>query len=239
MSQRLAIAALILGVQALNAYLFTRGIRLPGRWHLPVYALFILMNLPLPYVLWLQAGARQPSSLLAALVVRPWFAWQFSWLTFLVFVMPIIVLARLILLATGFTPALTFIRGLTLGVTGLWTVVAICGLIGTVKAPQVVRVKLTLPGLRPSDRGITIAELSDVHVAWWNSRAEMDRIGKIVADLHPDLLLITGDMVDHNPGYTDTFADALAGVQPRLGRFAIIGNHDVYTGREEVARRMT
>lgn len=239
MGERLGIAILILAVQAFEAYLFTRGIKLSHRWHLPVYAIFFVMNLPLPYVLWLQAGARQPPFWAAALIVRPWFAWQFSWLTFLLFIAPVIGGARAVVLVWGWEPALTFARGLAVGAAGLWAALAVGGLAATVKAPRVERVKLTLPGLRPEDRGIKVALLSDVHVAWWNSKAEIDRIGKIIADQNPDLLLIAGDMVDHHPAYTEEFADALEGVRPRLGRLAIIGNHDVYTGRNEVARRMT
>ena len=239
MGERLGIALLVLALQAFAAFLFTRGVRLPGRFHLPVHALFIVMNLPLPYVLWLQAGARQPPLWLAAAVVRPFFAWQSSWFTFSLFFGISIGLTRLAVLVTGYDGLLTFIRGLAVGAAGFWTALAVAGLIGTVKAPEVTRVKITLPGLRPADRGVRVALLSDVHVAWWNSKSEIDRIGKIIADEKPDLLLVAGDMVDHHPAYTEAFADALEAVRPRLGRFAVIGNHDVYTGRNEVARRMT
>ncbi|MFO8058774.1 MAG: metallophosphoesterase, partial [bacterium] len=47
-----------------------------------------------------------------------------------------------------------------------------------------------------------------------------------------------GDMVDHHPDYVYRFADCLEDMRPRLGRYAVIGNHDVYTGRRAVATRM-
>jgi predicted phosphodiesterase len=88
------------------------------------------------------------------------------------------------------------------------------------------------------DDRIKVVQLTDLHVSWWNSRKEIERIGVQVRELQPDLLLITGDVVDHNPDYVKVLADGLDQVRPRLGRYAIIGNHDVYTGREEITERM-
>jgi predicted MPP superfamily phosphohydrolase len=75
-------------------------------------------------------------------------------------------------------------------------------------------------------------------MSWWSSKEEIERLADMVARADPDLLLITGDMVDHHPGYVHALADAFEGVNPRLGRYAIIGNHDAYTGRTRVARLM-
>jgi hypothetical protein len=235
---RAGIAVAILGFQVLEAILFMRGLKLPARFSPAIVALFVLFNLPLPYVLWLQAGARQPSFWVAGLVVRPFFAWQFSWFTFLLFFGPIIALAHLGTLISGYAPLVAGVRWLGLAAGGVWLAIAAAGLLQDLGPPGVERVRIELPGLRPQDQGLRVVQLSDTHLAWWNSRREMERIGAIVAGLAPDLLVVTGDMVDHNPAYVETFADALEGVQPRLGRYAIIGNHDVYTGRQEVVRRM-
>ncbi|HUT52397.1 MAG TPA: metallophosphoesterase [bacterium] len=238
MPEKLGIAFFILVVQALEAFLLVRGLKVPVRFVPWIIAAFVVFNLPLPYALWLQTGARQPSSLLAALVVRPFFSWQFNWLTFLVFLGPVIGLVRLGALVSGSEAVVTVLRWGVLGISAAAGVLAIYGLWGTIYPPEVKTVEIFLPGLDPQDDGLRIAQLSDLHAAWWNSRAELQKIGDLTAAHNPDLLLITGDMVDHNPDYVYAVADGLEQVKPRLGKFAVIGNHDVYTGREAVASRM-
>ncbi len=238
MPEKLGIAVFVLIMQALEAFLFIRGLKIPVRFIPWIIAAFVMFNLPLPYVLWLQSGARQPSALLAALAVRPFFAWEFNWLTFLVFLGPVIVLVRLGAFITGSESAITVLRWGVVGITAVVGALTVYGLWNTIYPPAVKTVEITAPGLDEKDEGLRIAQLSDLHVAWWNSRAEMQRIGDLTAAQHPDLLLITGDMVDHNPDYVYVVTDGLEPVRPRLGKFAIIGNHDVYTGREAVARRM-
>lgn len=238
MAEKLGIAVAILLVQALEAFLFVRGLKIPVRFVPALIACFIVFNLPLPYVLWLETGAREPSSLMAALVVRPFFAWQFNWLTFLVFLVPVIALARIGAYFAGSASAITILRWAVLVIASGAGVLTVYGLWSDLKPAQVKTVEITLPGLAPEDDGLKIAQLSDLHQAWWTSREELKRTGDTVAALRPDLLVITGDMVDHNPDYVYVMADCLEQVKPRLGRFAVIGNHDVYTGTEAVARRM-
>ena len=238
MPEKLVIALGILVIQALEAFLFIRGLKIPGRWGLWVVALFILFNLPLPYVLWLQSGARQPSTPIAALAVRPFFAWQFNWLCFLFFLAPLIILGRAGAWLFGWEVIINVLRWLICGLAAAGALLTVFGLVNTVKPPEIKTIEIALPGLPPDQDGLRVAQLSDLHVAWWNSRAEFQRIGRMVADLRPDLLVITGDMVDHNPDYVEVVAGGLEKVRPRLGRYAVIGNHDIYTGREAVARRM-
>jgi predicted MPP superfamily phosphohydrolase len=99
-------------------------------------------------------------------------------------------------------------------------------------------VEIALPGLDPGLDRLKIVHLSDPHLGWWNSEAEFQRTAAMIAGLDPDLLAVTGDIADHNPDYVNAFTRALDPVRPRLGRFAVIGNHDVYTGTEAVAARM-
>lgn len=228
----------LLGFQALVALVLIWGLKLQGRpvtWTVIAFAVF---NLGLPYLMWLQAGARQPSFWLAALVARPVFAWYFNWLCFLIFLAPVIVLGRGLAWVSGWNAVIAGLRWLTLGLAGIWGVATVVGLIGGIFPPRVVTREIRLPHLPKEENGIRVAQLTDPHVAWWNSREEICRIGAIIADLKPDLLLLTGDMVDHNPDYVFAMTDCLPAQPPRLGRYAIIGNHDVYTGKEAVALRM-
>jgi len=235
---RVVFAAIILGLQILAAFILIWGLRLPSRLALAALAAFVLFNLPLPYLFWLQAGARQPSFWSAALIVRPCFAWAFNWLAFLLFLAPVILLGRIVGSLFGWEALITGLRYFMLSLLGLWNLLTVWGLCTAALPPETTTIEITIPGLAPEQSGLRLVQLSDPHVGWWNSRAELERIGGIVAGLKPDLLVVTGDMVDHNPDYALTLADCLDSVRPRLGRFAIIGNHDVYTGKEAVAQRM-
>ena len=51
----------------------------------------------------------------------------------------------------------------------------------------------------------------------------------------PDLVVLTGDLVDFDPAFIPMMARALSSVKTRDGTFAILGNHDYYTSADEVA----
>ena len=228
----------VLVIQALSAFLLIKGLKMPARWVPWIIVVFVIFNLPIPYLMWLQSGARQPPLWAAALIVRPVYAWQFNWVAFLLFIAPVIVGARLLVLATGWETVITVLRWAVIAFIGGWAVLAVYGLADTLRLPVAERVEVTLPGLPPEEDGLKVVLLTDDHVAWWNAKEEFRRIAAVAEEFGPDLLLITGDMVDHHPDYVYAYADCLKDLQPRLGRYAIIGNHDVYTGREAVARRM-
>lgn len=225
-------------IQGLDAFILIKGFRLGGNWPWIIIAVFIVANLPLPYVAWLVAGARQPPTWAALLIVRPFYAWQFNWICFLFLVAPLVMGARLGAFLAGAPAIFDWARYAAGGVIALVAVLSLYGLFHTSHDPELVLVEAAIYNLPESLDGYRVAQLSDNHVAWWNSREEFERVAAMVKGAKPDMLVVTGDMIDHNPDYVHAFADCLEGVKPRHGRFAIIGNHDVYTGREAVASRM-
>jgi uncharacterized protein len=234
---RSALFLFIIIIQALCAYLFIRGLKIPDKLVLPVIIVFVFFNLFMPYILWLQEGARQPPFWAAVAIVRPAFAWQFGWITFLLFWAPVIIGARLIVLWTGAEGVLSAVRISTYIIMAIWTMLAIWGLINTVNPPEVRTIEIKMPGLEAAE-DTRLIHISDNHVTWWNAEYEFQRIADMVQDLKPDMLVVTGDMVDHHPDYVNVFGKCLSSVKPKYGRFAVIGNHDVYTGRKAVADRM-
>ena len=94
---------------------------------------------------------------------------------------------------------------------------------------RVERVTLHSPKL-PKNRGVRIVQISDVHLGVVIGRAGLGRILERVAALNPDLLLCTGDLMD---GQMDGLAGRdreLDQVRPPLGKFAVLGNHEVFAG---------
>jgi predicted MPP superfamily phosphohydrolase len=235
---RVAVASGIIGIQALIVFILVWGLKVPKKYALWIIVLFFIFNLPLPYILWLQSSARQPPFLAAVLLVRPCFAWLFNWICFLIFLAPILVIFRIVAGVFGFDMIITVMRWAVFIIALLTAAATGWGIISSAGPPVIERHQIKIKGLSPRDDGLRLVQLSDPHVAWWNSKEEVCRTGEMIAGLKPDLFVITGDVADHNPNYVHALADCLEGVRPWLGRYAIIGNHDVYTGKELVARRM-
>ena len=92
------------------------------------------------------------------------------------------------------------------------------------------------PAGEPPVRAVLI---SDVHVAGPDMPPErLARIVDQIAALNPDIVLIAGDLVSDKRFATRTYrlTDAvapLAGLRPRLGVFAVLGNHDHWRNAAE------
>jgi predicted MPP superfamily phosphohydrolase len=67
------------------------------------------------------------------------------------------------------------------------------------------------------------------------------RLGRLVERVNrqeADLIALTGDLFDFDPAYLEEGARALGKLQARLGVYAVLGNHDTYTGAERVAEAL-
>lgn len=108
--------------------------------------------------------------------------------------------------------------------------------------PHVVRnLKLTLPGWPRWSRPLRILFFSDFHTG--SHADDVGRLEGIVAEaahLDADLVLFGGDYVNMQPfggGRVPPWVIAaiLSRLEGRHGRFAVLGNHDVYYGADEVS----
>jgi uncharacterized protein len=95
------------------------------------------------------------------------------------------------------------------------------------------RVTVRTPHLAPGSAPITIAQLSDVHLGLIFRHARLKKALDLVREANPDLLVSTGDLVDLPAHYLDGISEQLAALAPRLGKFAVTGNHDYYNGLAE------
>jgi uncharacterized protein len=99
-------------------------------------------------------------------------------------------------------------------------------------------VDVVVPGLSTAWDGTRIAQISDLHVGPQTSRRFLARMADTVAALSPDLIAITGDLVDDQAEDVAHFAAAVESLHAPLGVYLIPGNHDVYAGWTEVNRRL-
>src|SRR3954468_4162492 len=99
-------------------------------------------------------------------------------------------------------------------------------------------VDASIPGLPQEFDGLAIAQVSDLHVGPHTSRRFLDRVVRTIRDLSPDVIAVTGDLVDDRAEDVDAYAAALGALDAPLGVFMIPGNHDVYAGWDSVERRL-
>ena len=59
-----------------------------------------------------------------------------------------------------------------------------------------------------------------------------------INELNPDIVVITGDLVDESVSHMEKMAGPLSKLKSRLGVFAITGNHEYYAGVDRVVAIM-
>jgi predicted MPP superfamily phosphohydrolase len=85
---------------------------------------------------------------------------------------------------------------------------------------------LSLPNMPPTWDGLTLLHLSDLHFFGTPAKPFFEFIvDKCMADGVPDLLMISGDIVDTDE-HIDWIPAVLGKLRWKLGAFAIMGNHD-------------
>jgi uncharacterized protein len=99
---------------------------------------------------------------------------------------------------------------------------------------ELVEVPLRIPGLPRALDGYVIAQVSDLHTGAFVGERELDEGLSLVRRARPDLVVVTGDIVDFDPAYAPLAAGKLAALPAPDGVAAILGNHDYYAGAEEV-----
>lgn len=104
--------------------------------------------------------------------------------------------------------------------------------------PEITEVPIKLPGLPRSLDGFTIVQLSDVHVGTIIQERFLDQLVATANSARPDLLAITGDLVDGTPDALGRYVARLRNLRSRFGTFFVSGNHDYYSGWEEWSREL-
>jgi predicted MPP superfamily phosphohydrolase len=79
-----------------------------------------------------------------------------------------------------------------------------------------------------------IVQLSDVHIGGLISAKQIAKIVQKTNDLHPDLVVITGDLVDIALVYAKDALDELQKLKSKYGTYFIVGNHEYIHGVDEI-----
>jgi predicted MPP superfamily phosphohydrolase len=100
------------------------------------------------------------------------------------------------------------------------------------RAP-IVTVDVPIDGLPPALNGFTIVQISDIHVGPTIKRHYVERIVAAVNGLKPDLIAVTGDVVDGAVSHLADHTRPLGELSARHGAFLVTGNHEYYSGADK------
>lgn len=98
------------------------------------------------------------------------------------------------------------------------------------------RVVINTSKLPSSSSRIRIVQVSDVHIGLLLREKRLQLILEKIKEARPDIIVSTGDLIDGKLNRDDAISELnplaalLASAQAPSGKFAVIGNHEVYAG---------
>ena len=117
-----------------------------------------------------------------------------------------------------------------IGVVALALLVTLIGLYNARRRPRVKIVDVPMKDLPAALNGFKIAQISDMHIGPTIKRPTMKYVVATINRLEPDVVAITGDLVDGNVYELSRHVAPLAGLRSRHGTFFVTGNHEYYSG---------
>ena len=107
---------------------------------------------------------------------------------------------------------------------------------------KVRKIPVILPHLPASFEGLTMVQLSDLHLgSFFEDKESVAKAFKMVKDLDPDILVVTGDWVNNFSSEAEPWIEEFKALPAKMGKIAIVGNHDygdysVWNSPEEKAK---
>jgi hypothetical protein len=120
-------------------------------------------------------------------------------------------------------------RAVSAVVTTIVVAITIYGLVEA-RSIGITRLQVRMTNLPSQLEGLRIAQISDVHMGRIVRGPRLERIVTMVNDLHPDLIVITGDLVDAEALHMEDMIHPLRRLNSKYGVFAVPGNHEYFAG---------
>ncbi|MDD5627929.1 MAG: metallophosphoesterase [Elusimicrobia bacterium] len=159
-----------------------------------------------------------------------WLGWVLIWLASAACGDLVLLAARLREASEAWRPWVSGAVLIAVAAGGVWS------LYDAGRMPRLREVEVRLPNLPGELDGSTVVQLSDLHLGVTVPLGKFARIVSQVSALDPDLVVLTGDILDAGLNDEAGFAAIGSGLRARLGVFAVLGNHEFYHGIETSAK---
>jgi predicted MPP superfamily phosphohydrolase len=107
------------------------------------------------------------------------------------------------------------------------------GMANALRELAVKRVKVPMAKLPAAASGYRIVQVTDIHVGPTIGKGFIEEMVARINDLEPDLVAITGDLVDGSVEDLGPLCAPLAQLRAKDGVFFVTGNHEYYSGASE------
>ena len=136
-----------------------------------------------------------------------------------------------------------FISTTALAAAGIFSLLAIDGIIFGKYRHTVRKVKLRFKNLPESFKGYKIVQISDVHSGSFFNPQKLQKAIDLINEQDADVVLFTGDMVNNYADEFKPFIPLFKRIKAKDGKFSILGNHDygdygAWNSREEKAQNI-
>jgi predicted MPP superfamily phosphohydrolase len=124
-------------------------------------------------------------------------------------------------------------NGMNAGLLGLTGGMTVAGYREARRIPQIREVTIPVPGLAAGLHDFHIVQLSDIHLGPTIKGDYLLGIVERSNELQPDLVVITGDLVDGFTSQLQEDAQPLTQLRARHGSWFVTGNHEYYWGVDD------
>jgi predicted MPP superfamily phosphohydrolase len=203
-----------------------------GPWgHLALAIPFILIWI-VPAVYWTRQRDSEESWLDRATHQASYLS--MAWVSFLLVLTLARDLALIVTAAPPLAPAHAMVMQASVPAVFVASLLAmVLGALTALRGPRVKEVELRVPGLHCDLDGLRIVQISDLHVGRNIRRAYVERVVERAQGLGPDLVALTGDMVDGPVERLAAHVAPLATLAEGGRAFFVLGNHDCYSGARD------
>ncbi|APJ03270.1 metallophosphoesterase [Silvanigrella aquatica] len=111
------------------------------------------------------------------------------------------------------------------------TILTLYAMYLALKRPEVIHTHIKVKSILPNNiKNLKFVVLSDIHVSGLIGKKRMKYLAETVNSLNPDIIFITGDLMDGSLNQLKKEIAPLGDLYAKYGIFYITGNHEYYSG---------
>ncbi len=128
-----------------------------------------------------------------------------------------------------------FLKGVAAAVPIVTLSTGVAGVTRAFGPVNVFRLPVPFEGLPAGLEGLRVFQLSDLHLRSYVTIDDLEPVIEKARSFNPDITLVTGDIADDLNQLPEALK-MIDSLKPRLGTYAIPGNHEYFRGIDEVKR---